>query len=541
MGLAIAVGFLEIWSLLRPITATAALVLAAVGVLGLAWHRKGIFRWSARAILGMGWPLLVYILIAGFLAIRSSGPCDHYDTGLYGAPAIRWIVTYAAVPGLANLHERLGFNSSVFLCDATLVQGLWPSLYFHFFTGLMLAAMWAEIFPSVVRVVRGAPVSPADYFQSFLVIPAASWAARSKIVGTITDQPSAIVCLIAAGILFSELSRGAENRDERGGGQVRIVVAATLAALGLTFKLSAVVFSALAWAVAFALLRSSSKQSNQWGVWLAACILLPAAILVPWLIRGVILSGYPFYPSAAFGIPAAWRLPAALASREAHAIYSFSLNQVYAHTPAKMMAWGRLGAAGCWFFGVLRIREAFQVPFLISIVGAAALFACRFRAAQQNTNLNRPLWLLFPSIGGIVFWLIKGPDPRFGEAGLWALAATLGGLGMASSAVRFQWVRPWVVAAGLVAAMLWCLSGAGWLQPYRPLRSINGLAPLPDARVATRSTTSGLMVYVPVSGDQCWDAPLPCTPYFDKTLRLRSAGNWGGGFASEGLQDSPTD
>jgi hypothetical protein len=541
MGLAIAVAFLEVWSLLRPITPTAALLLVAAGVSGLAWHRKGISRRSAKAIRGVGWPVLVYAPIVGFIAVRSCGPCDYYDTGLYGAPAIRWIVSYAAVPGLANLHERFGFNSSVFLCDAVLDQRIWPSLYFHFFTGLMLAAMWAAIFPSVVRVVRGAPTSVADYFQALLTIPAASWAARSKIVGTITDQPSAIVCLVAAGILFSELSRGAENRDEPGGGQVRIVFAATLAALGLTFKLSAIVFSVLAWAVAFAWLRSSSKQSNQRGVWLAACILLPAAILVPWLIRGVILSGYPFYPSAALGIPADWHLPAGLANREAHVIHSFSLNQVYAHTPAKMMAWGRLGAAGRWFFGVVRIREAFQAPFLISIVGGAALFACSFRAAQQNANLNRPLWLLVPSIGGIVFWLIKAPDPRFGEAALWALAATLGALGMASSTMRFQWVRPRVVAAGLLAATLWCLSGVGWLQPYRPLWSIHGLTPLPVARVATRSTTSGLLVFVPVSGDQCWDEPLPCTPYFDSTLRMRSPGNLGQGFESEGLQNSPID
>jgi hypothetical protein len=46
-------------------------------------------------------------------------------------------------------------------------------------------------------------------------------------------------------------------------------------------------------------------------------------------------------------------------------------------------------------------------------------------------------------------------------------------------------------------------------------------------------TTSGLTVYVPVETNQCWDAPLPCSPYFLDTLHLRQPGELERGFASE--------
>ena len=541
MGLAVAVAFLEIWSLLRPITRAAALALAAIGVLGLAWNGKTILRKAREALAGVGWTAAVYVLIAGYIALRSCGPCDYYDTGLYGAQAIHWITSYPVVPGLANLHERFGFNSSIYLCDAAMVERLWANLYFHFFTGWILAALWAAIFPSVARVVRGAPGSVVEYFQAILVIPAAAWATRAKIVGTINDQPAAVACLVAAAILFSELSpREGESRAEGKGSEARIVVATAVLALAITFKLSVIVFAASAWAVAFVWLWRASRESRQRGAWMAAAILIPAAILVPWLVRGVILSGYPFYPSTALGLSADWRLPAAVANIEAAGIRTFALNHNSALTaPARIMAWGGFGETVRWFLVVVRNRDAFQAPLGFSLLGAATLLGCRPLTGGEGRKPRRPLWLLLPSLAGIVFWLAKAPDPRFGQAAIWTVAATLGSLGIAACTACIGWPPPRLVAAGLFVTMLWCLFSYDWRQSYRPLASVRELAPLPIAHVEPHQTDSGLTVYVPATGDQCWDAPLPCTPYFDGTLRLRFPGDPSGGFTSKGLQYVP--
>ena len=41
-----------------------------------------------------------------------------YDTLLYHAQVVKWNFTYPAVPGLAILHERFGYNSSFHLFAA---------------------------------------------------------------------------------------------------------------------------------------------------------------------------------------------------------------------------------------------------------------------------------------------------------------------------------------------------------------------------------------------------------------------------------------
>ncbi len=71
----------------------------------------------------------------------------------------------------------------------------------------------------------------------------------------------------------------------------------------------------------------------------------------------------------------------------------------------------------------------------------------------------------------------------------------------------------------LAALCLPLIAGFRWTGPGAD----GGFHPLPPADVQMFTTTSGLVVYTPRAGDQCWDAPLPCTPYPDAALCLRQA------------------
>src|SRR6266403_659834 len=197
MGLAFSVAALEIWNLVLPVTPSIALFLFGVGILGLVLIRSKLRASLLAAWQTSRWLLLLGLAFALLLALRSCGPFEYYDTGLYGAPSVRWIQTYPAIPGLANLHGRLGFNSSVFLCIAALGQGPWKDLGFHLFTGFLLSAFWTT---------------------------------RSRIVGTQTDEPATIVALIAAGILFADLSYD-QREDHPAPPTHRLVLAATLFSL----------------------------------------------------------------------------------------------------------------------------------------------------------------------------------------------------------------------------------------------------------------------------------------------------------------------
>lgn len=58
----------------------------------------------------------VFLALCFFVLALSSGRVTHYDSYLYHAQSIRWIEEYGVVPGLGNLHNRLAYNSSFFVC-----------------------------------------------------------------------------------------------------------------------------------------------------------------------------------------------------------------------------------------------------------------------------------------------------------------------------------------------------------------------------------------------------------------------------------------
>ncbi|HEV2488403.1 MAG TPA: hypothetical protein VGT03_01230 [Candidatus Acidoferrales bacterium] len=536
-GLALAVAFLETWSLFLRVSLETSLVLAAFGVSGIIWQRALIFRQFREAVRGRAAMLAVFSLIVVYVALRSAGPCTHFDTGLYGEPSIHWIISYPAVPGLANVHGRLGFNSAVFLCIAALGQGFWNGLGFHLFTGMILAAMWTAVLPAWQKILRHSPENrarAADWFHAILVIPAAMWSAREQIAGAPTDVPANAVCLIAAGILFTQLERGRESMDgsDRRQSNIELVVAAMLLALAVSFKLSTLVFAALGWVICAVCLLAGNREACNRLKWLAGAVLLPAAILLPWLARNLILTGYPFFPAAVLGIPADWRVPKAAADLMVSWVHSWGRNPDARVAETQGWSW-----FAPWLLRTIRMREQFQIPLLLSLGGIAAALAARVRAAPSERR--RWLWLLAPSVAGVAFWFIESPDTRFGAAAIWTTGATLGALGIVNLMAISKRPPARIFAAGILIAAAWCLFSFDWQESYRPFLKVRGFISLPEARVVPRRTLSGLVVYVPSSGYQCWDAPLPCTPYFDPTLRLRKPEELRDGFRAEGREELP--
>jgi hypothetical protein len=526
MGLAVSVAVLEIWNLVLPVTFSITLSLFGVGILGLVLNRSSLRKSLMAVWQGSRWLPLIAMAFVLLLALRSCGPCEYYDTGLYGAPAVHWIQTYPAVPGLANLHGRFGFHSSVFLCIAALGQGPWKDLGFHLFTGFMLSAMWATLLPACARVVRRVATSPADWFYTILALPALFWTTRSPIVGTQTDEPATVVCLIATGILFEYLSEE-DGSDQSRTHSSRLVLATTLFSLAVTFKLSTIVFALLAWCLAIRAIWLLGQPLRQRTKYLFAALALSILIMVPWCARGIILSGYPFFPVRVFAFPVAWKIPLSAARWFVIAIKSWGRIPDVPFHNTQGIHW-----LGDWLNHALRNRPSFQVPLAISLAGLVVALTLRFRG--KPLPVCSWLSLLLPSIVGIIFWFATSPDLRFAQFAIWTTAATLGAWGIVSLDLQLRPQHTNLLLAALVLSSIWCVISFGWKEPLLTLRGVQQPPPLPKPALILQHTLSGLAVYVPAEGQQCWDAPLPCTPYFDESLRLRNASSLRWGFTSEG-------
>lgn len=529
IGLAVSVVILQLWNLFEPINIVADLLIAIVGSAGIVWSRSNVLR-KVGEIGNIGtFILFLYFLIVLSLAIRAVGPCDHFDTGLYGATAVRWATTYPVVPGLAKLHGRLGFNSSVTLCTAALSQGIWRSAGHHLFAGLLVSGFWATIGPGLGRVLRGTSTSATDWFHSILFVPAIFWTTQAHLVGTMTDLPASLTCVVAVGMLFAELEDSRTTiwtEDHR----IASVVGTTLLALATTFKLSVAVFAASSWVLWVSWLYFRNLPGKSYLKFVVASCALSTTLIAPWLIRGILLSGYPFYPQTLFSFGVDWRVSVEACNWELAWIRSWGRKPWVDLADTRGFAW-----FAPWFHTNILAREAFQVPLVLSLLGGVGTVVSSRRLRFANGKLEPWLWLFVPSFVALLIWFLQSPAPRFAEAAIWTMAAVLATSAIVriTSTVRGGWLSR-AFGILIIVTGAWCIAPHRlWTHVYKPLLTSYSPLEMPKAEVQPIATTSGLIVFWRMDGQQCWDAPLPCTPYFDKTLRLRRPGNLRMGFDSD--------
>ncbi len=512
-GLALITAILQLYHFFRPIDVGAVYLLMGLGLGGWIWNGAALLeKWRERKESRVA-AVLLNIAAAAIIAFRCAALGEHYDTGLYGAQAVRWFIALPLVPGLGNLIGQLGFNSSVFLWFAALEQGPWRGLAHHLFDGFIIAVLFASIIPAALRILRAERTAPIDWFLTLLFVPATIWGTTTKIVGTESPQ---------AGTSTSDSpQRAATPRDASA---TDLVIAMVLFSLAVAFKISSVVLASLGWTVAALKLWSPSRNTPS-RRWLVACgVILSAAIVLPWVGRGLVLAGYPFFPSTVLSIPVDWKVPAIETRLQADFARSFArvpeLSYEYAH------GWSWLRP---WFRELLREREGFLIPLLFALMGGVAGI---IRMRRQNRGaLPQWLWLLAPSLGGLIFWFLEAPAMRFGEPLMWTAGATLGAFAALHFLDRPGRIR--IALAGLLLLTAWAAHPRlFWGSYFRPSVGVRTFLRLPVAKLTPHQTTSGLTVNVPVETNQCWDAPLPCSYYFHDTLRLREPGKVERGFAS---------
>jgi hypothetical protein len=529
IGLGTTVAILEVYHFFSKIDLRITLLICAIGVFGILSSRASLQRQLACIWQTERFAVVCGLAVSVLIAFRASRICMDYDTGLYGLGAVRWFITYPIVPGLANLHGRLGFNSSAFLCVAALDQGILRGVYDRIFTGLLVVALFSSIIPSWVRMFRPSSTpAAADWFVSILLIPASCWLETREFVGTMTDLPATVCCLVAAAILFRTLEDRNRGSGDSGPVKLRLFVAMTLFALAIVFKLSVVVFASVGWLIALVKLWSCASVGPERKRPLGASVLLSALIILPWIARGFVLSGYPFYPNTSFGLRVDWRVPVASANADAGIVRSWARLTSVSPEDNQGFAWFRP-----WFHDFWTDRLAFLSPTLLTVSGGLAV--CLALATRKLSRVPGELWLLVPCSIGLAFWILEAPSFRFGEAVIWTTAATLGALGIQSINPSLTGRKTAIL--GLHLTSLWTMQGRGlwaiWLIGT-PLMTGPGSPSFLGAPAVARQTVSGLTVNIPLEGPECWDAPLPCTPYFNRKLALRRKDNIRWGFFIDG-------
>ena len=539
VGLALLVGVLQVYHIFGAINGWAVSGVAAIGAIGVFAHARRLFGWISSAIRKK--PLLTALLslVAIWASNLSLRPCGAHDTGTYHLAAIRWMNAYPIVPGLGNLHGRLGFNNAHLLYGAALEELLGSGRSIHVATPLLLLALLYQGVLALLRVAAPASSEPADWFDTIMVVPGIVYLTGGMSVSFMGFQILIAVFLVAESMVVECIRLPCVEVNDRRVTH-RIVSATLLCCLGCCIKLNAVVWCmcSLVFLAGLACRRAHRLTPIPW------ILAIALAYLGPWAVRGYYLTGYLVYPSALVECSPDWKVP-----REqvlAEAAWTRQMARVFhSQTTRLYPAWTWLSP---WFKQLTgRHGMPILLPLGISAVayGGWVLGHCRWRTLRGAPRWS---WILEGLAAvAVVSWFLAYPQPRFGGPVLWVLAGlSLWRLGCALLEPPCPRTKCVVLGAILAIAALALASRVGQLQAYsfakgkarwhvgilvcRPA-PVSGFYPLPTAATKRYVTSSGLVLDVPVEpSNAMWYAPLLSTPHPSPGLRLRNPASVREGF-----------
>lgn len=475
-------------------------------------------------VAGLGAGALAAVL-AALVLVHAAQPPTFPDAALYHAQFVQWLHQYPVVPGLGNLHGRLAFNSHAHLLTAFFspaAVGRGPAFQQVLNSlGCLLLVLHHVRRAAIQARPGGQPWLSWFYLGTLLLL---LMAVRPWISSPLPDSTVAVWGLLLLGALLET------PRLSLGG----LVWLTLLTATALTFKPSA--GAMLLWPAA-ALLRLPRRN---WGRGLAVVAGVAVVVVLPWLGRNVLLSGYVAYPLVGWSPGPDWVVP------EAQRVADLTEIRLFARRP--LADWPE--AAGQSLPQWLPSWWAQQEPadkrlLALGLVGAALVLGWLLRLALRRPaalyrQLRRPEVQLYALLLlGCGSWFVAAPALRFAYAYLIG-AAMLGPL-LLLRAPLARWGR---LSGGVlgIAGLLYGVNGLrhelarpGALTTYVVWPADYPPKPV---RVAGRLGRYPLRVALPPD-ERCGNCLLPCAEAWLPGLRLRGT-TLGEGFRTQpGTEEEP--
>lgn len=504
-GLFAAVAFAETWSLFGGLMPWANVTLILTAAMLALLRRRAFFgalREATRNTRRISLLPLALCLTIGAVNALTNGFC--HDTLLYHLAAVRWVAEFGSVPGLANLHGRLGFNSALHPLAALFGWPFGIEVGREFVNPIIIGSVCAVLLQGV-KLRRKEFFTPDSIYACLLFPLGFRFLFSDCLSSPQPDVAGAGLTLLVAWQLREVIQ---DVAPERKVGAFLFCLMAS--ALVVTFKLSYAVLGIAAAGLATLVVYFRERRLALifWG---AVAVFL---FSVPWLSRGYITSGYPFYPSGLGRINFDWTVSAEAAENEEDWILSWGREplQDY-HSVLKNANWF------CPWLVTNLGGSIFQKSLLLAAAGLFLVAVTRPWLYRKD-SWGRWCLLTCPVVLSLLFWFETSPDPRFAEGTLWILAANVAYLPFVGRerAHRLALAFFALVMAGIIG--LDSVNGLGRLIKV-PERFPNYIGVPPPMKA--QLTYSGLAVWVPVNGDLTGPWNIPATPpnRFDPRLELR--------------------
>lgn len=483
-GMAVLTVFAEFFSLFFPLGWLIHLILLAGAIFLLATHRlpRPEFNLSVP-----GWlPLLVLLTAAVLVLVSATSRPSNPDTSLYHAQAIRWLETYPAVPGLGNLHGRLAFNSAWLVTNALFSFAFLGLGSLHLSASVLFLSAFALFWPGL-RDLQTGRVSAASLLRlGFL--PLGFYVLGGELSSPGTDLPVSLLIWVV-----TLLSVESAETDQPG----QLLLITLLASFAVTVKLSALPLLLLCLPALW-----GAARRQLWQV--AVCAGL---VLLPFLARNVILSGYLLYPFPALNwFSFDWKIPFQRVEDDRLDVLRFGRLGGPGELPAHFAEWFPL-----WW---LRQTLNRRIIFIAALLTPLSALLARFKRPR--------LWAGWAALyTGVLFWLFSAPDYRFGYGFL--LATLLTALAPWFPPLLRRWPLLPTRSAALASGLLLAYLGLTLVLAFEP-QTFTARLLLPAGYDRAPVEACGLangQAWCARDFGFCSYADLPCTPSARYWVELR--------------------
>lgn len=363
---------------------------------------------------------IIYLVVFLVMAYGTSHGIMHYDSDLYHAQAIRWIEEYGIVKGLGNLHVRLAYNSSSFALSALYSLKFLGNQSYHVMAGFF-ALMLAWLCVGIKDVIRRKHLIVSDFARIVAIY----------YLFTIFDEMVAPASdYFLSTIVFYVIIQWLDLNVRHEKSYLPYIQLALLSIYAITIKLSAAPMILLCIIPIYKLLHDRTKEKMRaFGVSIVSALV----IVLPFLIRNIVISGWILYPVTMFDFFSfKFEIPKNVAKYDALEIstYGKGFTDVEQLKNMSLQTWVTTWFRGLGtmnklviFFDIISIAifVACFIYFIIVAIGENDKNSIKlpdkkiFDISHRSVlNLADFLTISATLIGCLVFWFFSAPLIRYG-------------------------------------------------------------------------------------------------------------------------------
>ena len=449
------------------------------------------------------WPtllLILFFLTWTVILLINAGPTMMDDTESYHIQSIKWIQEYGSVPGIVNLHVRFGFNSSWFSSVALFSFSSKTTGGFTVMNSCISVWLCYWFIEKFNQFQKENNMQAAFAILSIFIVSLAIWPLiRGNAATTNYDfVTTSIVLIFFTEVFFSERISPAIEW---------IIWPVYL----LTVRL--VNFPLLLLSLFAFTLLIQHKQTRQLLLPTVYCLLL----IVPFLIRSIIIAGYPFYPATYFDFTNVdWKADPQIT--ESFLEYIKYYNRV-STTYFDIEQTKALGAAWvpAWF------EHLFRFDKIIVLAGFTGIMFTAIKLFTQKNNYSKSI-ITGIMILWLISWFIIAPDPRFVYGillfGIFLLAYHLVSFIKDPGSIKFL----------LNVLIILMIAGLAYYLVSKPMKQTeyrNWILPLQLPQPPVKEfVIDGITFRIPELiknnwNARCYGTQLPCLYEIDPRLRMR--------------------